>query len=305
MTYRELSVDPAFMEEYVSAMFLPHTDCGRFPGACAALGVQPEASADRGLRRSRWPARAAPGRRPSPGSSSGRSAGRAGSPILAVDADPNTSLDVALGLRPGADDLGRPRRHAMACARCPATMPKSTYLEYQLEDCLAEGRGVDLDRHGPAGGAGLLLRGQPPPAQPPRPADGRLPLGGRGQRGGHGAPQPPDDPRRGPAPGRQRRRRWSGSGPRSRIRALVGELSLTVRASALVVNRAAELPAAGGAGDRRGRPATGRPRARRPAGRRVRAGGPPAARAARRCARGRGGRADARRPLGARGSEPA
>lgn len=37
MTYRELSVDPGFMEEYVSAMFLPHTDCGRFPGACATL----------------------------------------------------------------------------------------------------------------------------------------------------------------------------------------------------------------------------------------------------------------------------
>lgn len=39
MTYRELSVDEAFMDEYVSAMFLPHTDCGRFPRACAALGV--------------------------------------------------------------------------------------------------------------------------------------------------------------------------------------------------------------------------------------------------------------------------
>ena len=38
MTYRELSVDEAFMDEYVSAMFLPHTDCGRFPRACAALG---------------------------------------------------------------------------------------------------------------------------------------------------------------------------------------------------------------------------------------------------------------------------
>lgn len=37
MTYRELSVDPGFMEEYVSAMFLPHTDCGRFPGACTTL----------------------------------------------------------------------------------------------------------------------------------------------------------------------------------------------------------------------------------------------------------------------------
>lgn len=37
MTYRELSVDPGFMEEYVSAMFFPHTDRGRFPNACATL----------------------------------------------------------------------------------------------------------------------------------------------------------------------------------------------------------------------------------------------------------------------------
>ena len=39
MTYRELSTDAAFMDEFVSATFLPHTDCARFPRACAALGV--------------------------------------------------------------------------------------------------------------------------------------------------------------------------------------------------------------------------------------------------------------------------
>ncbi|MBI4278311.1 MAG: DUF4445 domain-containing protein [Armatimonadetes bacterium] len=39
MTYRELSTDAAFMEEYVSAMFLPHTDSARFPRACAELGT--------------------------------------------------------------------------------------------------------------------------------------------------------------------------------------------------------------------------------------------------------------------------
>jgi uncharacterized 2Fe-2S/4Fe-4S cluster protein (DUF4445 family) len=37
MTYQELSVDGAFHEEYVSAMFFPHTDCGRFPDACTTL----------------------------------------------------------------------------------------------------------------------------------------------------------------------------------------------------------------------------------------------------------------------------
>lgn len=39
MTYRELSVDSAFMEEYVSAAFLPHTDCARFPRVCSRLGI--------------------------------------------------------------------------------------------------------------------------------------------------------------------------------------------------------------------------------------------------------------------------
>ncbi|MDR7543879.1 MAG: ASKHA domain-containing protein [Armatimonadota bacterium] len=39
MTYRELSSDAAFMEEYVSAAFLPHTDCARFPRVCAELGM--------------------------------------------------------------------------------------------------------------------------------------------------------------------------------------------------------------------------------------------------------------------------
>lgn len=40
MTYRELSVDGSFMEEYISAAFLPHTDCARFPRVCAQLGLR-------------------------------------------------------------------------------------------------------------------------------------------------------------------------------------------------------------------------------------------------------------------------
>jgi uncharacterized 2Fe-2S/4Fe-4S cluster protein (DUF4445 family) len=39
MTYRDLSADGSFMDEYVAALFLPHTDCERFPRACATLGV--------------------------------------------------------------------------------------------------------------------------------------------------------------------------------------------------------------------------------------------------------------------------
>ena len=39
MTYRDLSADGSFMDEYVGALFLPHTDSGRFPRAQVALGV--------------------------------------------------------------------------------------------------------------------------------------------------------------------------------------------------------------------------------------------------------------------------
>jgi CO dehydrogenase maturation factor len=64
-------------------------------------------------------------------------------PILAVDADPNVCLDAALGLHPTrtvSDVL-----HASHGLRgVPETVPKATYLEYELEACLAEGRDVDL-----------------------------------------------------------------------------------------------------------------------------------------------------------------
>jgi uncharacterized 2Fe-2S/4Fe-4S cluster protein (DUF4445 family) len=39
MTYRDLSVDASFMDEYVAALFLPHTDSLRFPRAWDAVGI--------------------------------------------------------------------------------------------------------------------------------------------------------------------------------------------------------------------------------------------------------------------------
>jgi len=37
VTYRELMVDPAYMENFLSACFLPHTDLARFPTVAARL----------------------------------------------------------------------------------------------------------------------------------------------------------------------------------------------------------------------------------------------------------------------------
>ena len=64
-------------------------------------------------------------------------------PVLAVDADPNSCLDVAVGLtaeRTVSDVLDESK----GLRKVPETMPKQVYVEYQLEECLAEGRGVDL-----------------------------------------------------------------------------------------------------------------------------------------------------------------
>ncbi len=73
-----------------------------------------------------------------------RALGRNGrGPVLAVDADPNSCLDVAIGLtaeRTVSDVLDESK----GLRNVPGNMPKPTYVEMQLEECLAEGRGVDL-----------------------------------------------------------------------------------------------------------------------------------------------------------------
>ncbi len=64
-------------------------------------------------------------------------------PILAVDADPNACLDTALGLHPERT-ISDVLHSSHGLRGAPETMPKATYLEYELQACVAEGRGVDL-----------------------------------------------------------------------------------------------------------------------------------------------------------------
>lgn len=80
-----------------------------------------------------------------------RRAGR--TPILAVDADPNTSLDAVLGLYP-ARSVSDVLDATKGLREIPGQMPRATYIEMQLVDCLAEGRGVDLVVMGRPEGAG-------------------------------------------------------------------------------------------------------------------------------------------------------
>ncbi len=80
-----------------------------------------------------------------------RRAGR--TPILAVDADPNTTLDAVLGLHP-ARTVSDVLDATKGLREIPNNIPRTTYMEMQLVDCLAEGRGVDLVVMGLPEGAG-------------------------------------------------------------------------------------------------------------------------------------------------------
>jgi CO dehydrogenase maturation factor len=161
-------------------------------------------------------------------------------PVLAVDADPNTSLDAALGLRPGrtiSDVVDA--THGMR--EVPGNVPKSTYLEYQLEECLAEGRGVDLVAMGRPEGPACYC------------ASNHLLRTHLDRLMGSYRSVVVDNEAGMEHLSRRTTRDVDlllvvsdptlvGIRTALRIRALVGELSLTVRASALVVNRVAVLP---------------------------------------------------------------
>lgn len=162
-------------------------------------------------------------------------------PVLAVDADPNTSLDAAVGLRPRrtiSDVIDA--SHGMR--EVPGNIPKSTYLEYELEDCLAEGRGVDLVAMGRPEGpecycaSNHLLRNHLDKlmgAYRSVVVDNEAGMEHLSRRTTRDVDLllVVSDPT------------LVGIRTALRIRALVGELKLTVRDSALAINRAAELPA--------------------------------------------------------------
>ena len=163
-------------------------------------------------------------------------------PILAVDADPNVCLDAALGLRP-ARTISDVLHASHGLRGVPETMPKSTYLEFELEACLAEGRGIDLIEMGRPEGpacycsANHLLRNymdrlmgayrtvvvdneagmEHLSRRTTRDVDLLLIVSDASQVGIRSA---------------------------QRIRELIGELALPVRRIALVVNQATTLPAA-------------------------------------------------------------
>ena len=79
---------------------------------------------------------------------------RGTTPILAVDADPNSNLGDALGLK---TDMSIGRLQAETLTKIhdlPAGVPVSRHLEYELHQAIAEGEGVDLLTMGHGEGPG-------------------------------------------------------------------------------------------------------------------------------------------------------
>ncbi|MBI4335456.1 MAG: AAA family ATPase [Candidatus Omnitrophica bacterium] len=65
--------------------------------------------------------------------------------ILAIDADPNSTLNEALGIELEETVVGIVDKvAAMKDAGLPAGMTKNTYIEYEVQKSLSEGRGFDL-----------------------------------------------------------------------------------------------------------------------------------------------------------------
>jgi CO dehydrogenase maturation factor len=78
--------------------------------------------------------------------------GMDGSPVLAVDADPNANLNEALGL-PLGETLGSMREDAFTKS-IPPGMSRTGYIEYRFQQVLVESDGVDLIAMGRPEGTG-------------------------------------------------------------------------------------------------------------------------------------------------------
>jgi CO dehydrogenase maturation factor len=63
-------------------------------------------------------------------------------PILAVDADPNTNLDLTLEMK--VNDVVADLREEVLEKKVPEGMSKTAFLELKLQECLVEGKGIDL-----------------------------------------------------------------------------------------------------------------------------------------------------------------
>jgi len=79
--------------------------------------------------------------------------GGEGNPVLAIDADPNSCLDAALGVRV-TETVGRAREEAKVSSVTGANISKRELLRIKLEQALVEANGFDLIAMGRPEGEG-------------------------------------------------------------------------------------------------------------------------------------------------------
>jgi CO dehydrogenase maturation factor len=75
------------------------------------------------------------------------------SPVLAIDADPNSCLDAALGVHV-TETVGRAREEAKVASGTSANISKRELLRLKLEQALVEAKGFDLIAMGRPEGEG-------------------------------------------------------------------------------------------------------------------------------------------------------
>ena len=63
-------------------------------------------------------------------------------PVLAVDADPNSNLNVGLGMK--FEETIADLREEVLTKEIPSGMSKTEFFDYRLHECLVEGNKVDL-----------------------------------------------------------------------------------------------------------------------------------------------------------------
>jgi CO dehydrogenase maturation factor len=76
--------------------------------------------------------------------------------VLAIDADPSSNLNSAMGveLEATVGDVREETAERVGAGALPAGMPKRDYLEYRINEALVEGKGLDLIAMGRPEGPG-------------------------------------------------------------------------------------------------------------------------------------------------------
>ncbi len=127
-------------------------------------------------------------------------------PVLAIDADPSSNLNLALGV-PLTRTVGDLREDLLADVQrtqMALGVSQREMLDVQVRQAVEEADDFDLIAMGRPEGPGCYCAGQPLAAPDRGHHERELRLRGDGQRGRHGAPQPAHHPGRGLAAAAQR-----------------------------------------------------------------------------------------------------